>query len=154
MKKRIGLLFVFLVLFFSAKSQEDYIQAIGLRGGLYSGITYKTFLNDQIAFEGMLTTRYKGVHITGIVEFQRPLLDVRTLYWYYGVGSHIGFYDQSISNAYDDYVIGIDGIIGVEYTFEDYPLNLSLDWNPMINLLGDFPVYNSVGLSVRYCITQ
>jgi len=153
-KKRIGLLFVFLVLFFSAKSQEDYISAVGLRGGLYNGITYKTFLNDQMAFEAMLTTRYKGAHLTGIIEFQEPLLYVKTLYWYYGVGSHIGFYDQSVSNTFNEYVIGLDGIIGVEYTLDSYPINISLDWNPMINMLGERSVYSSVGLSVRYCISQ
>jgi len=152
--KKIGLLFLILTHVFFANSQDDYTDAIGLRGGFYNGITYKTFLNDEMAFEGMLTTRYEGVHFTALIEFYNPLFYVRTLYWYYGVGSHIGFYDQTLANIDEDFMLGIDGVLGVEYTFESYPINISLDWKPMFNLFGVRPIYDSGALSVRYCFSR
>ena len=47
----------------------------------------------------------------------------------------------------------IDGIIGLEYTFNEIPLNLAIDWIPLINI-ADYPAFwgGGVGLSVRYAI--
>ena len=44
--------------------------------------------------------------------------------WYAGVGAGAGLYDKY-------FFAGVAGRIGVEYNF-DFPLNVSLDWRPVI----------------------
>ncbi len=53
--------------------------------------------------------------------------------------------------AYSGPVIGIDGILGLEYTFDEIPLNLSLDILPSLNLIGSSGWGGINGaLSIRY----
>ena len=76
------------------------------------------------------------------------------LNWYYGGGAHIGFWNGNSSwgerdRAYT--IIGIDGIIGIEYNFTEAPINIGLDWKPAINLTGYTGFWGDGGaLSVRY----
>ena len=74
--------------------------------------------------------------------------------WYAGVGAGLGWSWWS-NYAY----AGIAGRIGVEYNF-DFPLNLSLDWRPIIgpefgNGYVGFNRYGlyqgGIALGVRYC---
>jgi hypothetical protein len=133
---------------------QDYKTAIGLRLGWPSnGITVKHFLNETNALEGILATSHNGFVITGLFENEHWTGEYPGLNWYWGFGAHIGVWD---SNPYlDDYdgngVIGADFVLGLEYTFDDIPLNLSLDLMPSINLIGytGWGGINS-GLSVRY----
>lgn len=82
------------------------------------------------------------------------------MYWYVGGGAHIGFFDDryhvgwgtSTGRTYT--VIGVDGIIGLEYVFADIPINISADWKPAINLVGhnnnSYFWGDNGALSVRY----
>jgi hypothetical protein len=48
-------------------------------------------------------------------------------------------------------VIGVDGQIGLEYVFEEIPLNLSIDWKPAFNIIGITNFWaGDAALSVRY----
>jgi hypothetical protein len=48
-------------------------------------------------------------------------------------------------------VVGIDGIIGMEYNIEEIPFNISLDWKPGFNILGHTGFWgDELALSVRY----
>lgn len=75
-----------------------------------------------------------------------------------GAGAHIGFWNGRYNPWWDDNkesngVFGIDGQIGLEYTFDKIPLNLSIDWIPGINLIGTSNFWgDEIGLSVRYTI--
>ena len=68
--------------------------------------------------------------------------------------THIGFYDGN--NAYwgepgiTYTVVGIDGILGLEYTFSEVPICLGLDWKPELNLIGYTGVWSEGALSIRY----
>lgn len=132
-----GLLFI--AISFNAKSQ-DYVNSVGLRAGLSTGISYKHFLSTTDAAEGILTTRWGGFNITGLYERHLDSFDVDRLYFYYGAGGHIGFWDGDTNPWFNDAssytVIGIDGIIGVEYALKEIPFNISIDWKPGINLIG------------------
>lgn len=153
MKKIMFLAAVFISVFGTLNAQ-NYETAIGLRGGLSNGITVKHFLTDVNAIEGILSTRWGGFGITGLYEFNNKTAH-EGLDWYYGVGAHFGAYDGSETPWGDTdvsySVIGIDGIIGIEYTFATIPLNLSLDYKPALNLVG----YNgfwgdNTAFSIRY----
>ena len=134
---------------------QNYNTGLGLRAGTFSGVTLKHFVSDRSAFEGILDTRWRGFAIVGLYEIHNNL-DVDNLRWYYGFGGHVGFYhgydDHPWADDNKDYtIIGVDGILGIEYTFDEVPVNLSLDWKPVINLVG----YNGFwadgfALSIRY----
>lgn len=79
--------------------------------------------------------------------------------WYVGPGAGIGF---AFGHWWKDYNyipfrLNVGAQIGVEYQF-GIPLNLSLDWRPMVNVLGfvrgnTYPIWYSftgVALGVRY----
>ena len=140
----------------AALSAQDYSNGIGLRGGIYNGVTFKHFLGEKSAVEGIVTTRWQGIAVTGLYELHRyTAFDVDRLNWYYGFGGHIGFWNGTytswgVSNT-SYMVIGIDGILGIEYNFEELPINVSLDWKPAVNLIGYSSLWvDGAAFSVRY----
>jgi hypothetical protein len=48
-------------------------------------------------------------------------------------------------------IIGIDGILGLEYNFVEVPINLSIDWKPSFNIVNNHDFWADGGaLSIRY----
>jgi hypothetical protein len=134
---------------------QDYKTSLGLRAGVPYGVTIKHFLNKTDALEGILAARYQGLVITGLWENEHWTGKYPGLNWYWGAGAHIGFWDQganpNVEPTYTGAVFGVDGVIGLEYTFDDFPLNLSLDLLPTINLFGSTGWGGINGaLSIRY----
>jgi hypothetical protein len=133
---------------------QEYKTALGIRAGFSSGLTIKHFKNHNAAFEGLLTTRWEGFDFTGLYEIHNQAFDVDHLYWYYGGGAHIGFYNGNNvtwGRAGAGYtVIGIDGILGIEYTFSEIPVNLGIDWKPAINFVGYSGFWSEGAISARY----
>jgi len=136
-------------------SAQDYNTAIGLRLGTSIGVTARHFLGEKSAVEGLLTTRWQGLEITGLYEFSNNAFEVDRLNWYFGFGAHLGFYNGNNTpwgeSGTSYAILGIDGIIGMEYSFIDVPINLSLDWKPMFNLTSYTGFWgDALALSVRY----
>lgn len=135
-------------------SAQEYKTGIGLRGGFSSGLTIKHFTNHKVALEGLLTTRWQGFVITGLYEVHNQAFDVAHLNWYYGGGAHIGFYNGNYvywgNNGTTYTIVGIDGILGIEYTFSEIPINIGIDWKPALNLIGYSGIWSEGGISVRY----
>jgi hypothetical protein len=130
---------------------QDYKTGVGLRGGFSNGLTIKHFVTEKAAFEGMIALNAgnsNGFGLTGLYEIHNQAFEVEQLKWYYGFGAHIGsFADSHVTNT----VIGIDGILGIEYSFTEAPINIGLDWKPLINLVGNSQFYPDGGaLSIRY----
>lgn len=145
----------------AAQAQRSYNTGIGLRGGPYSGITFKHFLGSKTAFEGIVASRWEGLEFTGLVEFHNQFGDAKNFNWYYGFGGHIGSYhhDHTPHGHHHDHhdhdgtytTIGADGIIGMEYTFIPVPINISLDYKPAINLIGgNYFASDAAAISVRF----
>ncbi len=154
MKKFAIVMIVFLFITTIADAQ-DYKTGIGIRGGLSNGITVKHFIDSNKAIEGLLSTRWQGLNITGLYEIHNQAFDTPRLHWYYGVGGHIGFWDGYKNHPWFNEgtytVIGIDGIIGMEYNIEPIPFNISLDWKPAFNIIGYTGLWaDSFALSIRY----
>ncbi len=153
MKKTFFAWILIFTVYFIGQSQE-YNNAIGLRGGIFSGISFKHFVGQNTAIEGILDSRWHGFQVIGLMEHHNDISDLDGLRWFYGYGGHIGFYDGYYTTWGENTnytLIGIDGIIGLEYLFKDIPVSISLDWKPYINLTG----YTGFGgdggaLSVRY----
>jgi hypothetical protein len=132
----------------TVKAQENsYRNAVGIRLGpsvpaVKSGITFKHFLANNNAIEGILSFG-DGFAICGLYEIHKPIA-AENLQWFIGFGGYAGF-ANSISN------IGAAGIVGLDYNFSSIPLNLTLDWKPELNLIEKIGFEGStVGLSIRY----
>lgn len=139
----------------SGGAGADYNTGIGLRAGhAESGLTVKHFINNGAAIEGILSSGwyYGGSRITGLYEMQKPLGS--NFSWFWGVGGHIGMYRErywyrgDCKNGTYEYkgtvyncdgsrvIVGIDGIIGLEYKFEQIPFTIGLDLKPSIDIIG------------------
>ncbi len=155
MKKIIFVIAILISAAFHTNAQE-YNTGIGLRGGPSNGLTIKHFITGETALEGLLATRWDGFNITGLYEIHANAFDTPRLNWYYGFGGHIGFWDGNKNDYWFDHagnytVIGIDGIIGIEYNIETIPFNIGLDWKPGINFV-DYTGFwgDEAAISVRF----
>src|SRR5688572_176662 len=119
---------------FSARAQSvsyarPYSTALGVRVGGTSGVTLKHFTSNAMAVEGILGTLGNGFSLTALGERHANAFDAVGLNWYYGAGGHVAFYN---GNSYyrvggrevpyrdnHDVGVGIDGIVGLEYTLPD-----------------------------------
>ena len=135
----------------TATYAQDYDTGLGLRGGYGWGITLKHFVSQKNAIEGFFYGYPNGFNATGLYQFHHRAFDVDYLRWYYGFGAHIGSYNykhkESINNHF---VLGIDGVLGIEYTFTEAPINIGIDWNPHINLTGYTGFMPFAAISIRY----
>ncbi len=153
--KKLFFVSLLLVLFVTPSQAQDYKTSLGIRAGLPVGVTVKHFLNDTYALEGIFASRWGGFVVTGLYEVERWTGNYPALNWYWGGGAHLGTwaqgYNPNVNATYTGAVIGIDGVIGLEYTFDELPLNLSLDLLPSINLIG-FTGWGGINgaLSIRY----
>ena len=140
-----------------AGNAQDYNTGIGLRAGFTNGLTVKHFLGQKAAIEGIFGTRWHGVELTGLYEIHNRAFDTDRLNWFFGFGGHVGFWDGDYTYTYwgernNDYmVIGVDGILGLEYNFVEVPINLSIDWKPSFNIVNNHDFWADGGaLSIRY----
>jgi hypothetical protein len=152
-------------------SAASYNTGIGLRFGDWeSGLTVKHFINGNAAIEGILSSgwRHRGTRITALYEVQKPLGNSGNLYWFWGVGGHLGLYSErywyngDCKDGRYEYkgrwyncdgtraTIGIDGILGLEYVFDEAPFSIGLDIKPSVDILGWGGHYGDLALSIRY----
>ena len=148
----VGCLFLFFA--YSSAFSQEHSNAIGIRAGLPTGITYKRFFNEKSAIEGILGTRWRGVSMSLLYEYHKETNIYPGLRWYFGGGAALGFYDNQspwvIGNDYKT-IFGLEIVLGIDYTFAEIPLNLSFDWTPLYNIIGytDFDLLQ-FALSVRF----
>jgi hypothetical protein len=91
-----------------------------------------------------------------LYEIHTEPFNVNNLCFFYGFGGHLGSW-QTVGGKswWDDTenhsVIGIDGIIGLEYSFLKVPFSISLDWKPGFNIIG-YPKFwsDELSFSIRY----
>ncbi|WP_295793236.1 hypothetical protein [Mucilaginibacter sp.] len=139
---------------------QDYKTAVGLKfGGYENGISGKYFTTPDVAIEGLLGFRSHGVVITGLYEFHQEAFGVKELKFYYGAGAHIGSIGSGLYrrfNGSDEYynnshiLLGVDGVIGLEYLIPQSPIAVSLDLNPRAELATG-PFFDiAPGLGLKY----
>ena len=129
--------------------EKAYNSAIGVK--MYPGaITLKKRIRDEKYLEGIAAFWKRGVRTTVLYEVQASLFDVDGLNWYYGGGAHVGFYKPKEKEYTSTPLLGIDGVLGIDYKIKGAPINLSLDWQPSFEFGsggGGFEGWG--GLSVR-----
>ncbi len=156
--KKLSLVLFILCLSISSSSvlySQPYKTGIGARLGTFNGLSVKHFVQEGQAIEGILSTRWNGFIITGLYQFQQEFADVNNLDWFFGGGAHVGFWQSGSkypqSHGESTSILGLDLIVGVEYTFDEFPFSASLDWKPAFNVIGDTSWWgDGVALSIRY----
>ncbi len=118
---------------------QYYQDAIGLRANdYYVGLSFKKFTSDRIALDFTLNADFdSGFGLTGLYEIHEPTGFVDRLNWYYGFGGHISLWSGTYY-SYGDYSIiglGVDGVVGIEYSVENIPFAFSLDYIPSFSII-------------------
>lgn len=156
--RSLGGLVVLALLAFPAFSQP-YTAGIGARAGLYLGLTAKVNLDDHSALELIGETRRKGVLATVLYEYHFTFDRVDDgLRLYLGGGGHASYLSSSYINTVaggftrqEGFGVGLDAIVGLEYTFPSIPINLSVDYKPAFFFWDRLRVSkDNIALSVRY----
>ena len=145
MKKLI--LLMSLALITASGFSQDKMRAAGIRGGLSSGFEYRVFANEYVSYKALLSTRNRGIQLTGMKEFHVP--DIITfseqVTFVYGFGVHAGFESWYVyrDQPYYPYhttnsgpIIGLDGLAALEYQFWDVPLNMGIEVKPYFDIFG------------------
>lgn len=157
--KKLILTFTLAFLFLSIGSinAQSYSSAVGVRLGYGLNASYKKELKESMyadiyaGFGG--GSGYSRLFAGAAVELHKSIENVDNLYWYYGGGAYLGSYNYKSGYGDNYFYVGINGVLGLDYTFEEIPLNLSADWMPGFNIIGGGGFYGAAGgLSVRYIL--
>ena len=146
--KKTGLLLCLITIITLASKAQVYKNAAGIRLGpnsayVTAGFTIKHFLNEKAAVEAIVGVN-NGLGICGLYEIHFAIEAVKNLQWFAGAGGYVAFRSGTTS-------VGGAGIIGLDYKFEEIPLNISLDWKPELNLINPVRFESSgLGVSARY----
>ncbi len=154
MKRIAFLVMVGLISMLNLNAQE-YQTALGVRGGFYNGLSIKHFVSSANAVEGVIATHYRGLMIAGMYQMHAPAFEAPGLYWYYGGGAHLGFYDRNYSPWYNNEtgnfsVLGLMGVVGLEYKIEEIPITIGVDVAPAFNIIGHTGFWINSGIALRY----
>ncbi len=84
---------ILISVFYKTSIAQDYLTSLGLRGGLASGFTIKSFLSEKSAVEGILARRWGGLNIVGLYEIHNQAFNEKGFKWYYGGGLHLSIWN-------------------------------------------------------------
>ena len=141
------LLITLLVVLPSLGFAQVFENAIGIRGGLTAGFEYRFYMDDANSYKFLLGTRDGGVQIHALKEFHQYDLFSFTdrLVLVYGAGLHAGYeqwekrYIEGNTTWHEDrtaFLVGLDGLVGLEYLFYEVPISLGFEVKPYFDLLG------------------
>ncbi len=154
---------VFVLLFaagtvvFNNADAQDYRTALGVRlssapPAVNNSVSLKQFITDKTAIEGLLSFG-DPLALGVLIELHKPLA-AAGLSWFYGGGGYLSFvktYDPNKQKNETNTNLGAQGVIGLDYKFGNFPLNLSLDWKPELNLVTDINLEPAaVGFTARF----
>jgi hypothetical protein len=152
MKKIIFSLFI-LTHYFSF-CQKTYQTAIGVKGGFpgYGSVNLKHGIGGSkyidASMGGLGRGNYgNGFYVMGDLVFNNNLSD--GFQWYYGGGVMVGFSSNSFQSNFQ---LAPNGVAGLEYVFEDLPLNIAIETGPYLFLLPELDFVWGGGVALRYVI--
>ena len=134
---------------------QDYKTAIGLKGGYpgFGSLNAKHFISENSALEatfgGMSRENY-GNGAFAILDYEIQNSLESSFSWFYGGGGLLGFTTNDSGTT--RLQLGINSTVGIEYTFEEVPINCSLNMGPLIFISPEVRFNWGGGLSIRYAI--
>lgn len=125
----------------SMAQAQSYRSAIGVRVGYPLSITYKKNTSAKNAIEVFGGFRphknYNEFRINAALQIHNPISEIKNLRWYYGAG--LGLATYSFNNGFvgdTGASVTASGYLGLDYSFEELPINLSVDWVPTLYIGG------------------
>ena len=94
---------------------------------LSNSVSIKYFMNESNAIEGLISFGNR-FGIGGLYERHQLIGATPALTWFYGGGAYLGFENSKTW-------LGPTGVVGLDYKFQNAPINLSLDWKPELDLI-------------------
>lgn len=146
MKKILLATFATMLMMFSYQAQaQDYNYAAGLSLGGNIGINFKAKLSHPTAVEAGLdfTLSHNAVNLYAVWQYHIGL--ATGFYAYLGAGANIGVSSCDGNN----FNLGLDPNIGLEYKFASAPIAIGVDYRPSINIIG-CSLYGNGSLKLRY----
>jgi hypothetical protein len=143
-----------MLVMFGVVQAQPYKLAVGARVGNYLGLSVKGNFTENHSLEVIAETRRKGYLATLLYEFHLEIRKAEGLRPYIGAGFHFGSFSSTWINSPNpsrSFGAGLDAIIGLEYTFDGAPINISIDIKPFFNYTGVWnPYFDNYGLGLRY----
>ena len=126
-------------------------RAIGIRGAWGAELSYQhSFGNNFI--EGDLGWAPNSISVAAAYDF--VFANVGICNFYAGPGAQIGVFKTTNSEGAvaSGLNLGILGQVGCEFELPSVPVNISIDWRPVFNLInpGFLPQYAGVGIRYRF----
>jgi hypothetical protein len=126
---------------------------LGLRLGGYSGITFRHIGASDVGVQIDLLENYHGYWTLFDAMAEKHIPLNKGFVFYLGGGAFIGgyhdpFYDRDV-DPYWDAALGLQGVLGFDYYFENVPLNLGIDLTPRFSFFHS-PSPWDAGISLRY----
>ncbi len=145
MKKLIILLFLSILA--CTIQAQNHQRAVGIRGGISSGVEYRVFTSDRGSYKALLSTRDEGLQLVALKEFHEfGLFDCcDQLSLVYGFGIHAGYehWDKSVYDSGFHHwesrtapIAGLDALVALEYNIEEIPLSIGIEGKPFFDMLG------------------
>ncbi|MFK7807529.1 MAG: hypothetical protein AB8F74_06945 [Saprospiraceae bacterium] len=144
--------------------QDGYKTAAGGRLGSPLSASIKHFVSEKSALEAYVGASWwftgystTSVNAAYLIHESLDIEDFEGLRYYYGGGAGVQFwnYNNNFVDPGDNTSFSVSGYVGLDYYFEDTPVNVSIDWRPTF-LLGSTPFnffrarYGSI--AVRYIL--
>lgn len=135
-----------ILLFPLVVNAQEYKGAVGIRGGESGGVTLQLFSDENSAAQGLLSFRRSGMQLTVLSEKYLPVFLSYSdhIFLYQGYGGHLGYerwykwkdgdwpdYDHHMRSSP---LVGIDGVVGLEYRLFKLPLKFGLEYKPFAEL--------------------
>jgi len=166
MKKASVLLTIMLLGATLANAQEYHTIppfAAGVRGSVDGvGANFRYYPFDIFSLEaqfnvsggkpnGLPANAGKSVMGVLLAELNVPLYTTQ-FRMFLGGGLHYGSWERYKDISTPEGTMGLDGIVGFEYTFQQMPVSVSLDYKPSVTYLKgpQFFPNNATGLTLRY----
>tara|TARA_B100001287_G_scaffold274728_1_gene280679 strand:- start:5688 stop:6149 length:462 start_codon:yes stop_codon:yes gene_type:complete len=134
---------------------QNYKTAVGIKGGYpgFGSLNAKHFISDGKALEatfGGISRKNYGNGAFLILDYEIQQILESSFSWYYGGGGLLGFTTNEVGTT--RLQLGINSTMGIEYTFEEVPINCSLNMGPLIFISPEVRFSWGGGLSIRYAI--
>jgi len=143
-------LFIAAILLIAASSQQakaqdmlndeedekpPYVMAVGFR---YPYAISSRFNNGPDAVETFISFSSNWTRLTCLYELNKQLSGGFSAFA--GAGGHVTVWKKQwkVKNSYydTDVALGFDAVIGVDYKVQGLPIDISVDWQPNINVYG------------------
>ena len=145
---------VLILLLASTSFSQNYKMALGFKGGYpgYGTLNAKKSISKSDYLEASIGGFGRNSYSTGFhveLDYERMQALEEGFSFYYGVGVLLGM--SLIQNS--AYLhLAPKALLGLEYNFEDIPLNISIDTGPYLFVSPKIGFIWGGGLALRYAI--